>query len=373
MKSSATLAVCVIATLCASLAYAQQTTSPNAYVYVITNPAANSYEIDGYKADSTGALTPLAGSPFWKTSKTLYAMAHTTNWFFVSDGTNIYTFSIASTGALKQVSSVDAAKDYEFTGLAGLNLILDHTGSTLYSLAEDGSGDNEFQFFAKNSNNGSLSFFGSTPPSVPYSDIVFAANNIYGYGFTCFQASPFVYGLKRGADGSLTPFNPTVSLPAYPNGDYCPVASAADPANHLAVPLYLETTGAPAPPASLAVYSADSSGNLSTNSTRQNMPTAAVGDVNNTVASPAGNLLALAGTSGLQVFHFNGSNPITPYTGLLAVHNISQILWDSHDHLYGISPSGLLYAFKITSTGHKQAAGSPYSVHNPRAITVLSK
>src|ERR1051325_7664220 len=116
MKSSATLAVCLIATLCASMAYAQ-TTSPNAYVYVISNPAANSYEIDGYKADSTGTLTRLAGSPFWKTSKTLYAMAHTTNWFFLSDGTNTYTFSIASNDTLKQVSSVDAAKSYEFQGL----------------------------------------------------------------------------------------------------------------------------------------------------------------------------------------------------------------------------------------------------------------
>ncbi len=357
MKSSVLLAIGLIATLCASLAYAQQTVSPNAYIYVITNPASNSYEIDGYKADSTGALTPLAGSPFWKTSKVLYAMAHTTNWFFVSDGTNIYTFSIASTGALKQVSSVDAAKDYEFSGLVGLGLTLDHTGATLYSLAFDGSGDNEFQFFAKNSNNGALSFFGSTPPSAPYSDLVFAGNNVYAYGFTCFQASTTIYGLKRGGDGSLTPFNPTASVPTFPNGEYCPVAAAADPANHFAVPMYLATTGPPSPPASLAVYSADSSGNLSTKSTRQNMPTSSVGNVNNTVASPAGNLVALAGTSGLQVFHFNGSNPITSYTGLLAVHNISQILWDSHDHLYGISPSGLLYAFKITATGHKQARG----------------
>jgi hypothetical protein len=91
------------------------------------------------------------------------------------------------------------------------------------------------------------------------------------------------------------------------------------------------------------------------------------------VASPKGNLLALAGTGGLQVFHFNGGNPITPYAGLLATHGIEQIRWDTHDHLYGISMScGRLYAFKITPTGHKQAAGSPYSV-KPLAITVLSK
>ena len=98
-----------------------------------------------------------------------------------------------------------------------------------------------------------------------------------------------------------------------------------------------------------------------------------VGGVFRLMGSPAGNLLAVAGEGGLQILHFNGSNPITLYTGLLATHSIQQILWDSHDHLYGISSSGRLYAFKITATGHKQAAGSPYAVTNPLAITVLSK
>src|SRR5882724_11870914 len=103
MKHRAKRAACLIATLCAGLASAQipstqegsvsQTTiSPNAYVYVISNPSSNTYEIDGYSADSTGALTLLAGSPFWKTSKTLLAMANTSHWLFVSDGTYIYSF-----------------------------------------------------------------------------------------------------------------------------------------------------------------------------------------------------------------------------------------------------------------------------------------
>jgi hypothetical protein len=59
---------------------------------------------------------------------------------------------------------------------------------------------------------------------------------------------------------------------------------------------------------------------------------------------------------------------------LLAVHYISHVQWDGHDHLFGLSRvSGLMYAFKITSTGHKQAAGSPYKIVNPLGITVLSK
>jgi len=371
---SLVLTVCLVAVLCADLASAQ-TTSPNAYVYVITHPSANTYEIDGFKADSTGALTRLASAPLWKTSKTLLAMAHTSNWFFVSDGTNIYTFSIAANGGLKFVSSVNAAKYYAFNGLAGASLVLDHTGSTLYSLALDGAGDNEFQFFHKNSSTGALSFFGSTDDTIVYGQLAFTGNNQFAYGFGCFQDESHAYGFKRNVDGTLTRLNINVPIPTSPDGDFCLDNAATNPANNVAISMYFETntSGPPGPPARLGVYTADSSGNLTTKSTPADMPSAAVGTVHDMVASPAGNLLALGGSSGLQVFHFNGSNPITPYTGLLATHELDQILWDNHDHLYGISSAGRLYAFKITSTGHKQAAGSPYSITNPVAITVLSK
>ena len=385
MNHSVKLAACFMVTLCTVLASAQlpstqngaaqTTTSPNAYVYVISNPSSSTYELDGYSADSTGALSRLSGSPFWKTNKTLLAMANTSHWLFVSDGTYIYSFSIASSGALNQVSSVNAAQHYGFSGLTGVYLLLDHTGSTLYALAEDGVGDNEFQFFAKNSTTGALTYFGSTEASAFYGYTAFIGNNLFAYGFGCIQDSRADYGLKRGSDGSLISLNIDPAMPTYPNGDYCPAGGvAADPASDVAVPLNLETATHPlGPPVWLAVYTADSSGNLTTKSTYQNMPTASVGWLDSIAASPAGNLLALGGQSGLQVFHFNGSNPITPYTGLLAVHELSRLAWDTHNHLYGISPSGRLYAFQVTTTGYKQASGSPYSISSPQAITVLSK
>ena len=379
MNQSFKLAVYFFSSLCAGLTFAQlasaQSSSPSAYVYVATTPSSNMYEIDGYKADSTGALTPLAGSPFWKTSKRLFYLANTGHFLFVSDGTNLYSFSIASNGALKQVSSVDAGQYYGFDGLVGVPMVLDHTGSTLYSGTVDGTGDNEFQFFDKNSTTGALSFFGSTERDISYGELDFIANNKYAYGFGCFQAESHFYALKRGVDGTLTRVEgANAPLPAFPNGEFCQDEGAPDPANHVAVAMYLGTlTGGPSPPVWLGVYTATSSGSLTTNSTPQDMPTAAVSTLRDMVASPKGNLLALAGTGGLQVFHFNGGNPITPYTGLLATHGIEQIRWDTHDHLYGISKSsGRLYAFKITPTGQKQAAGSPYSV-KPLAITVLSK
>ena len=60
----------------------------------------------------------------------------------------------------------------------------------------------------------------------------------------------------------------------------------------------------------MATYTADSAGNLTTNSTYSNMPSVLVGAVVDYWMSPSGKYLAVGGTSGLQIFHFNGANPI---------------------------------------------------------------
>jgi hypothetical protein len=137
------------------------------------------------------------------------------------------------------------------------------------------------------------------------------------------------YAVRRNNDGTLIEFSIDPTIPSNPDGKYCPYGGAADPTNNLAVALFLGQSG----PTQLAVYTADSSGNLTTNSTAENMPTTAVG-FGRMAASPAGKLLALGGTSGLQVFYFNGSNPITPYTGRLAWRSTYDVAWDQHDHLY---------------------------------------
>jgi hypothetical protein len=175
MKHSLRLAVSLIVTFCGIVfctimasaqvassqdrAESQPSTSPFAYVYVVTNPTSSTSQLDGYSAGSGGTLTKLPGSPFW-TSNTQFdtGLANTAHWLFVSDGVYIYSFSIGSTGALKQVSSINAAQYYGFSGEVGASLVLDHTGSTLYAAALDGLGNNEFQFFTKNSSTGALTY-----------------------------------------------------------------------------------------------------------------------------------------------------------------------------------------------------------------------
>ena len=125
----------------------------------------------------------------------------------------------------------------------------------------------------------------------------------------------------------------------------------------------------------IAVYSADSAGNLTTTSTAQNMPKTQAGPtygINDIWMSPSGKLLAVGGTSGLQVFHWNGAKPVTTYTGLLTTAPISQMFWDNDNHLYVLSQTtGKLYVFAVTPTSHSQAKGSPRTITGAENIQVL--
>ena len=127
-------------------------------------------------------------------------------------------------------------------------------------------------------------------------------------------------------------------------------------------------------PWQLAVYTADSSGNLTTSSTNENMFSVLVGTVNNYWMSPDGKFLAVSGSSGLQVFRFNGANPITKLTGLIATGSVNQVYWDNRDHLYAVSAqSGKLYVFTVNSKGATPAPGSPHSLSSPTSLIVLPK
>ena len=82
----------------------------------------------------------------------------------------------------------------------------------------------------------------------------------------------------------------------------------------------------------------------------------------------------MGGTAGLQIFHFNGSDPITRYTGLLTTDDVSQLFWDNDNHLYAISQSsGKLFVFTTTPTSFSQASGSPYMIRQPTNVTLLPR
>src|SRR5580658_6661053 len=109
MKSFLRLSFCLIATVSTGTALAQTSTneteaassSPVAYVYV-SRPT----HVDGFAVSSSGKLTPVPGSPFSGIS--VDHMSVTKKFLFGvgDDFQTIYSFSIASDGALKQVASI---------------------------------------------------------------------------------------------------------------------------------------------------------------------------------------------------------------------------------------------------------------------------
>jgi hypothetical protein len=150
---------------------------------------------------------------------------------------------------------------------------------------------------------------------------------------------------------------------AMPGDFFCPDSTAAaDPTDHVAFS-FREYYAAPGEAEQLATYTVDSEGNLTTTSTYLNMPSVAVGTVENINMSPSGKLLAVGGDYGLQVFHFNGASPITKFTGVLKADYFNKFYWDNDNHLYAINQNtGNLHVYTITPTSAVEAPGSPHTI-----------
>jgi hypothetical protein len=352
-------------------------TTPAAFVYVSAKGG-----VYGFSAAANGKLTPVAGSPF---KGQLTGMAVNGKYLFGAGAgfVNIFSYSIAANGVLKQVSSINAQKfTADNCGAVFPPLFLDHTGADLYALSFDNDcANNAYQFFKVNQSTGQLTYFGVTSASSPdfETGLTITANNVFAYGAAPFHFDSAIYGFKRASNGDLTHLSFTFNspIPAAKSGSfYLTYLAAADTTNHFAVslqPISDISFGATGP-TQLATYTVASSGMLSTSSTYKNMPAVAVGEVNYLKMAPSGKLLAVAGSGGLQVFHFNGASPITKFTGQLTKTPIDQCFWDNANHLYAISDSaGKLFVFTVTTTSASQAVGSPYSIGSPRNIIVQPK
>jgi hypothetical protein len=367
---------------------------PVAYVYVSSMPVSN-LEINAYAASSKGSLTKISGSPFPINGSSSY-MALNGKWLFDTDGANIYSFAIKSNGALREgpASEVNAQAHNLFPTVGGpIDLFLDHSGQSLYDgdLAIDGTNPG-YQSFKIIGATGQMEFQANVGNVGPFTvnvgtPLTFIGNNEFAYGAGCALVAPTpgsIFGYKRNSDGTLTslPLNPLIPSPLPTVGTfYCPELAAADTTNHVAVALTSENG-----PLQIGVYTAHSDGTLTTTSTATNMPTSSVAIglpivnakspsfVTAMSMAPSGKLLAVAGTLGLQVFHFNGARPVTHYTGLLTKNEIDQMFWDNANHLYAISiAAGKLYVFTITPTSVIRAPGSPHTIANPQSIAVLPK
>jgi hypothetical protein len=349
------------------------TASPVAWVYVSSIlGTTGSSEVYGYSAAPNGSLNALPGSPY---AVDAGRMAVNGKYLFGSmlNNADVNTYLLESDGALRYAATTDVLTPNKGCGSAG-PLFLDHSGATLYNFDYLGNScaNNTYEAYGVVKSTGNLSFLGDAGDTVEINGaLTFVANNVYAYGSDCYHFNPTIYGFKRNSNGSLTMLNIN---PPYPkaSSSWCPYLAAADPTSHLAIPMLpLYGYGSTGTTYQLAAYTADSAGNLSTTSTSATMPKVAVGSVTALNMAPSGKLLAVGGSAGLQVFHFNGANPITPYTGKLTTSYIDELRWDNANHLYAISQTAKkLWVFTVTPTGFSQAPGSPHTINTPLGVIV---
>ncbi|MGA2534994.1 MAG: hypothetical protein ABSF53_03190 [Terracidiphilus sp.] len=400
MLRSTRLLFCLTISLCAQVLFAQtsndrteddatiQSTTPAALIYVsnITNPTDYEHFISNvyaYTAAANGELKPVPGSPFSDNvavegvnGKYLFAME--------ADNLTIDSYLMEANGAIEKVSSTNT-ETYN-PGECGSpgQFKIDHSGTVLYnSTVDPDCNGTHFQFFKIASATGKLSYEGATSEDDPPAfEIDFLGNNEYAYAPICasteFSTSAGIYGYKRPSNGELTNLNLNVNPPETPQKGnfYCPYTLSTDPTHNMAMLLEDEDAsgdlyGQPV----IGVFSADANGNLTTTSTYHNMPAVKGGYFLR--MSPSGKLLAATGTDGLEIFHFNGANPVTKYTTLLSGENLAQAAWDSNNHLYVVGGTangkGKLWVYTVTPTSVVETPGSPYAIPNPYSVIIQTK
>jgi len=363
----------------------QKPAPPIAYVYVSqapTIPGPN--QVIGFAAAPTGLLTPIAGSPF---QADVNRMAVNGKYLFGGTTDELYlnAYTIEKDGALTFAVANDIGKMTGGVDIAGstIFLTLDHSGATLYDLRlnGDGSDNGVYETYVIDKATGAM----TSPPGFSLGTgnnmdapgaFTFSANDKYMYGVHSGWAGYDVQMSLRASSGALLvppAATPPIPRPVDTTGyRFNPIGISADPSNHVAVAFANEegNMGPEIGPNQLGVYTANSGGILTTTCNYTNMPQVAVGDVTLKMA-PSGKLLAAFGSKGLQVFHFNGGDPITAYKTLVENVDFEGAFWDNNNHLFAVSQkTGRLYVFTVTPTSSSQAPGAPYSIPGAQSLIV---
>ena len=384
-----TLTLC-LAGLCPATAFSQvdsdvssaaTPTAAQAYVYVGTTKG-----VYLYNAASNGSLSLVAGSPF---SITGSAVGSNGRYFFSLGTAYLRSYPVASNGAIKGQASQINTQLYSGSECGtAKGAVLDHTGQVVYVQLWVDSGQCVALQSFKTSSTGAPSFLGATQFATETQTgigafgtlIKLSGNGSYAYSASydheCFLET---WVLKRESSGAmLFNFNEILPVPSTPPGwRWYPWIVTADPTNHMAVAMFAESgdfgpCGDVVHPWQLASFTVASDGSLATTNTPDKMPTPQV-DAAVLNMSPSGQFLAVGGGSGLQVFHFNGANPITSFSKVLTTAPIDAIRWDNNNHLYALSNSTKkLYAYTVTSSGITAVPGSSYTIAAiPNALVVV--
>lgn len=377
----AALTAAPLRTAMAETGAATGTAAPVAYAYVQTNKGVLLYD-----EAADGRLTLDSASPF----ATAGQLIGSTGSYVVTLGeTLVHLYRVTTHGRIGAQAAQAKMANYS-GGLCGSAAggVLDHTGQFIEILFNPTIYVSEpctaYQTYRINKSTGSLTFVGSAEvDSNVGSDLgplTQTSDNPFGYALDVYLPEVHLAGFSRESSGALDNMSFSESDPQPPDPyDYYPLLAAEAPNDRLAIALgSVEFLGSPDVadgPVQLASYSVDGSGNISSTNTWEKMPTPDVGPTLLRL-SPGGGLLAVAGgmcswcklstgsgKNGLQVFRFNGANPITHYTGVLTTDPIEQLEWDYDSHLFALSiETGKLRVYRVTTSRYSEAPGSPVIV-----------
>lgn len=279
----------------------------------------------------------------------------------------LYSYAVSSSGAIgKEVSSIYLHTWSWWGGQAEVS----PNGKNVYFVTE--AGDYSFLSFSLSSE-GKLSFQGLQPVDeggtgytrALYWDIlpVITGNDKFAYVTETNQLGyNTIFGFKRESDGYLDYIGFSETDPVAPGSGnaYYPLYIASDPANHLAV--LLNDFENDDNPYQVATYTVGSGGDIVSTNTWEDMPSVGA-TVGGLTINPAGDILAVATTPGIQFFHFDGAKPVTAYTGVIGTSGwIISMAW-SGNTLYAVNgASGKLHVYDVSTSKVVEAKGSPYSI-----------
>jgi hypothetical protein len=190
-----------------------------------------------------------------------------------NDSTFIDSYAIESNGSLQYVAQVNTQAVNRSDSEPPGHIVLDHTGASLYNFDDSGDticSNNVYQAYSVTKSNGALKYLNDAGGNEELAGpLTFPSNNLYAYTSDCFHFNGQISGFKRSSTGPLTSL--PYSIP-FPSGGWCSYLASADPAMHLAVPMYPCNEYGCSGTYQLATYTIASDGNLSTMSTPATMP-----------------------------------------------------------------------------------------------------
>jgi len=333
--------------------------------------------IYGFAIAPDGTATSIPGSP--SSGPGSYVVTNSA-YVLGTDGQNIAGYKRTGNGSLQQSSFTLAVNFNQCPTCAGGTepwtiqaMSLDHSGQTLYALENAGADDLYYFFF--NVSNGTPTAIGKIGPSASYSSpLVFSPDNQYAYGFGCFHLGWDITGFRRNGDASLTPITTSNDAPMYAGGNqfYCPVGQAVSQMGYMAVADTAVNTNT----VGLGVYKINADGSLTLlqNSTLTTALTMGGNGCCGEVAmsfDPSGQMLALAGQNGIQMYQLMPGGTLTSVGGLQQPGpNYLAVQWDSVNHVFAIGSSGL-FVFDNSQGVLTLASGAPHAAGVAGSLAVL--